>query len=155
MDGDNTGGSQQRLEMEIMYMKVDGHWSNTLSDSLSFTAANSHNRKARIYTIKLGMPVISIYPSMGEEQHPCLLLEYYNIPMHEHYDACTISQHHISDVEQSDLQEGGAMEGGNILAKASDMRTPEKSRYHVNQLYSERHQEIPHHVKGKEIPISG
>ena len=92
-----TGGNvvedvQQRFNREMVFLEKDGHWSNALSDCLPLAVANTYHREVRIYTSKVGMPVISVHPSMTEEEYPCFLLAYFNIPGHEHYDACTTTQ---------------------------------------------------------------
>ena len=88
----NDEDAQQKFEREIAYLEGDGHWSNSLSDCLPLAVANAFHRGLRIYTSKAGIPVLTVHPSIGEEQHPCILLAYLDIPKHQHYDACQIAE---------------------------------------------------------------
>ena len=68
-DSNDEEDAQEKFDREIAYLEVDGHWSNSLSDCLPLAVANALHRGLRIYTSKAGIPVLTVHPSINEEQH--------------------------------------------------------------------------------------
>ena len=105
MDYDNCN-TEMVYKQEIAYLRVAGHWSNELADTIPLAVSNIIMRPLIIYTSKIRSPIVNVWPTLADSTSlisDAISLAYISNDNEEHYDACMpycSTPEHVSHMDE-------------------------------------------------------